>query len=762
MHLRHHALAIALYGSVAVSAVVAACSGGTESAGPPESSGGAGGSGADGGVAVDGSAGTYLDGAVGDGTTPDASALSIEPSAPEITVVTGQPVPTVTFVAKAGGSTVPALWLVDRGEIGSMGLHDGVFTPAGAVGGVAKVTATVGTSEASTTVKVIIKTQQNGVTSSDGGSGVSGWGGVGGEGPGGPVDASVLPVLQGAPQADPGMRWLYPYDKTVWPLGILAPLLQWTATAQVADAVYIRLSGDYFDYQGYFGRPAALPAGAPFVHHPIPQDVWKAATQSSAGGTLTASIVIAAGGQAYGPISETWHVAAGSLKGTVYYQSYGTHLAKNLGGGIGGDGLFGGATLAIRGDSIEPSLVAGANGGAAQCRVCHTVSANGSRMVVQHGEDYTVSSSYDLSNGYAETDYGAANAGKLGWIGMTPDGSLGLTNNANLYTGPLPTASLIDMSTAAAVPSTGLTDFATKVGFPAFSPDAKHVVFSFVEGPGDSATGPGDASQLVVMDFDPTTHAFSNPRLMHKGPPDACPGWPSFMPSSSAVVFTMQTRTNTAGEFMMTRYGAHGELWWADLATGTAHPLDLANGKEGGVSYLPAGGNGHDDDTTLQYEPTVNPVVSGGYVWVIFMSRRMYGNVATINPWWSDPREHDLTVNVTPKKLWVAAIDLNPAPGTDPSHPAFYLPAQELMAGNSRGFWVVDPCKDDGASCESGDQCCGGFCQPDADAGGLVCSNHTNECSNEYDKCSVSADCCDFLQGATCINGRCAGPQGPH
>ena len=38
------------------------------------------------------------------------------------------------------------------------------------------------------------------------------------------------------------------------------------------------------------------------------------------------------------------------------------------------------------------------------------------------------------------------------------------------------------------------------------------------------------------------------------------------------------------------------------------------------------------------------------------------------------------------------------APGTDASHPAFYLPAQELLAGNARGFWVLDPCQTDGTS----------------------------------------------------------------
>jgi len=30
-----------------------------------------------------------------------------------------------------------------------------------------------------------------------------------------------------------------------------------------------------------------------------------------------------------------------------------------------------------------------------------------------------------------------------------------------------------------------------------------------------------------------------------------------------------------------------------------------------------------------------------------------------------------------------------------------------------RGFWVLDPCKKDGNTCETADQCCGGFCRPD-------------------------------------------------
>ena len=158
----------------------------------------------------------------------------------------------------------------------------------------------------------------------------------------------------------------------------------------------------------------------------------------------------------------------------------------------------------------------------------------------------------------------------------------------------------------------------------------------------------------------------------------------------------------------------------------------------------------------------MNPVASGGYAWVVFTSRRMYGNVATIPPFCSDPRGVEpASTNVTTKKLWVAADRSQPPPGTDPSHPAFYLPGQELLAGNSRGFWVLDPCQADGASCTSGDQCCNGYCEAGRRrrASSAATRRRTATCSRPGDKCTTAADCCDPTN--ICINGFCAlqGPQ---
>jgi hypothetical protein len=103
----------------------------------------------------------------------------------------------------------------------------------------------------------------------------------------------------------------------------------------------------------------------------------------------------------------------------------------------------------------------------------------------------------------------------------------------------------------------------------------------------------------------------------------------------------------------------------------------------------------------------------------------------------------------------VTAIDIPPKPGADPSHPAFYLPAQELYAGNSRGFWVLDACKAGGERCEGGDECCGGFCSQSTEF--PVCGvRPPNTCAAEYDACNVNADCCQDEQSQTCIAGRCA------
>lgn len=718
--------------------------------------------------------------------------FDVQPDTPQtISVSAGQTMPTVDFTALLDGNPIAVGWGVDRGEIGTLDqgpVATTTFTPRGAVGGLVRVLATYDMLVLERQVMVELSASQNGpdpnnpaeqaqiastVAQLTLGGGI---GGVGGEGLGPAVtDPATLAALANPTsngQAE-GLRLIYPYDSTVWPRGLLAPLLQWRWSIGDADAVKIELqtTSGSFTYQGTFGRPAILiQTGGPMVRHPIPQGAWAMGTNSAGGNTLNnmpenliMRLTIARNGIGYGPITQTWRVAPGRPSGTIYYNSYGTQLAKNYGGAVGGDGTFGGAVLSIKVGDTAPLLAAGSSGGPAQCRVCHSVAADGSRLIAQQFSG--ASSSYAITpNNIVESVL----ANSAEFPGITPDGAYAL--NA--------LGQLLDLNNGGnLVPVSGLSAVSTNIGTPAFSPDGTRVVLNPMAGPG--ITNP--TQKLVVMAFDPMTFTFSAQTIVADftgSGPETRPGWGAFFPDNASVVFQQQIAAGFDGNGLgdlRTRKGAKGFLAWAP-ANGSTPPvaLDRLNGKDGNVVYLPqlsqpinmsCTGDGfqvgnidpsHADDVNLNYEPTVNPVASGGYAWVVFTSRRMYGSVADIPPFCSDPRGVNLVTNITPKKLWVAAVDLNAPPNTDGSHPGFYLPAQELLAGNARAFWVLDPCKMDGEECMSGDQCCNGFCSPSGSGPNdpLICSPVVPPCSMPQEKCTTAADCCDGTN--LCINGFCA------
>jgi hypothetical protein len=637
-----------------------------------------------------------------------------------------------------------------------------------------------------------------------------GVGGVGGEGLGVAVtDPAALAALAsasadgGAPAADggQGLTLLYPYDKTVWPRGMRAPLLMWSWATNDADAIQIQLTttSGSFSWTGTFGKPMILAmTGGPFIRHPIPQDVWDMATNTAGGATpnnmpdqLVMKLTIAKNGVGYGPVSETWNVAPALLTGTVYYNSYGTQLVKNWTALDGQNHSVGAAILGIRSGDTGPSLVVGQNSPTnaqgnpsddSGCRVCHVVSSRGRWLITQSeqgtpgdGQSYL----YDLTAANVQASSVAIpQQGVFTWAAMLSDGSYALTNSID----PSSTNPGITNSKAGSATSSfwqfgaAPTQFASinglppgvAAGYPSYSPDDKYVAYINVTGMTQNVQGP-----MVVAQYDVPSQTFSALQTVAMPQAGQRIGYPVFLPDDSGILFETEVRPSQTDTVMVTRDGARSELWWlVPGATPTPTPLATLNGK----GYLPIGANNHGipgatdprstydetgyDDTTLAYEPTVLPVAAGGYAWVVFTSRRMYGNQLNAVPWKSWPPNYDTTslAEATVKKLWVAAIDLNAPPGTDPSHPAFYLPAQEILAGNSRGFWVLDPCEPDGQSCQAGDQCCNGYCEPNGDGGALICSNTppNSNCSGVNDKCTTAADCCDSTN--MCVNGFCAQP----
>ena len=462
----------------------------------------------------------------GDGAAP-FGALVIAPANQTIELTYGQSTPTVTYTATMNGTAVAASFAVDRGEIAAIA-SSGVLTPTGKVGGVAHVSATYQGQAAATELTVHVDLVDNGGASA-GDAGVGGKGGVGGEGPGGPVSSTTQAVLQGPATADPGLAWLYPYDGTVWPRSLLAPLLQWSAPRDY-DAVYLDLKETAFEYKGTFAKTAT-----PFVHHPIPLAAWDALTFSNAGEPVTVSVVLSSGGAAYGPITETWKVALGDLKGTVYYQSYGTTLAQNSCCTPAGNN-FGAATLAVKHGATDPILVTSST----QCQGPATPGERQRRHAGHAAERPDVRLLALVRLQPREQLHVGAHDAARGRAGRALRARRALPGRDVPLLGPRP-AQRDHLSRATHSSSTSRPNAARRDWHPRRAEGRVAGVLAgwkarrlqLLRGP-----RPGDHVSLAMMDFDAPTSTFSNLQVLFTMPAYGASGhyqfadWPSFLPTN--------------------------------------------------------------------------------------------------------------------------------------------------------------------------------------------------------------------------------------
>jgi hypothetical protein len=576
------------------------------------------------------------------------------------------------------------------------------------------------------------------------------------------ADAKKLKAGGGSPA---GMKWLYPYDGTVFPRGMIAPDLMWDGPA--ADVAYVHIKSQIFEYWGCL-KPTAAGRIA------LDQKVWEEAGKRSAGkqDIYTVELSVLSLGKVTGPATSHFQIAQAAIKGSIYYNTYSTKLLSAGGaaapGGVGGLGGFGGFPGGGGGfpgggggsGGVVVRIPAGGKAevfGQMDCNGCHSVSADGSRLLAQSATGSTYSYAL-VGNGPAPMPTMPGAVGP--WTALYPDGSAilrmstavdvartqifgGLSGNTSTD------ATLYDAKTGQILASKGIPPGAL---MPAFSPDGTHLAFN------DFAID--EAHGIALVQYDTKTHTASEYTVLHKEAAGAVrPGWPFFLPDNHGVVFV---RTSDGG-FTGGGVGVSGgilpggaggaplsELWLIDVeskklvflakAMGFNTPDDAGKG----TTYLPFGA----DDVHHSYYPTVSPVASGGYFWVFFDSIRNYGNLGL------------------QRQLWGAALDISPD-GTytaDPSHPPFYLSGQEAGTGNHRAFAALDPCHKDGDVCTTGIDCCGGFCYDDSPGGefaetGGHCSPMKVMCSKRDERCQVDADCCPPAGDDapnSCIAGFCA------
>jgi hypothetical protein len=638
--------------------------------------------------------------------------------------LTGEPA-TVQLEARFDDGSRPnkVVWSVDDARLGSVN-DSGEFRSAGFVAGDVTVTATVGEHTASVTLHLSVAiVLDDGALDTDVKDALL----AGGEG----GDTGIGP--------DAAYRFLYPYDGTVFPLGLAAPLLQFGGDD--ADGTYVKLSAGQFSYE-------AFAEALDLTRVILPEEVWRGATLSTPPGEeLVVSVSKVTGGEVTGPVSERWRIAPGSLKGFVYYNTYRSKLAGDSG-----------AVMRIKPGETATVLQSG-------CTVCHGVSAQGNVMVAGVQWDQknpTVSRAFDLPASGGLTLRNQQDEGRVyAFGGLTPDGSLMLTSGVPASGAKMRGMSgelfsrLVETASGATVAA---PSFKVNVAMtPNFAPDGSRVAFN-----NHDASAAGHVLSVASFDSSKSPPEFG---LVNNVVTDNAHvlAWPSFLPDASGVLFHAGDSFDTA------KFGGgalYADVQLVDIETKQVSKLPALNGyDQDGQLYLPGGAA---QEAHLNYEPSVLPVPVGGYYWVLFTSRRTYGN--TIAPGGSVARGDDIWgVPVPPdaespsprKKIWVAAIDLEHQGSVDPSHPAFYLPGQELESGNMRAFAALEPCKKRGKGCESAAECCDGFCRETSrDEGGapvLTCSPPPdNACSNVDEACKKASDCCSSK--SLCINGRCAAP----
>ncbi len=605
------------------------------------------------------------------GTNPQG-VIILQPADPTLTVDNGS-IPTQVFTATLNGADVTGqvTWSFERPDIGDI-TAGSTFTPSGNVGGVGVLTARLNTSEGSTNVTVHIRKTVN--------------------------TAGITPAEQGAfdnpTGPDPSLSLLYPYNETVFPLDVLSPEIQWNG-GQAGDVYRLRITEKYYEYTEFFTAP-------PPARHIVGDADWHSIQESGSGAQsdpVSVALSRRNNGTIYQPAQQTWHIARGRLKGSVYYWELPDACGGNSNGRI------------LRINPSSPNVDQFFSPGV--CWGCHTVSRDGKKMAAEFNDGN--GPLYTLNLDANPVTYGDINPGNPtgGFIfsafNHTGDKLLVSENNSR-------TLRVVDAVSGQTLNPNAL---GSGCGEPAWSPDGTKVA-GICGMSGGYWTFDATAGNLVVGDVQADGITVSNvTTIVPQAGGTGRPAYPSFSPGNEWLAFGRPTSGS--------RSTGNGTLW-----------LVRPDGQD--LKQLTIAGSDN-----RSFNPVFAPLRAGGYFWLVFITRRDYGNTL---------------VGANRQQLWITAID-DPPSAADPSHPPFYIRGQETCAKSENAYYALDPCKELGEGCLSGMDCCNGQCVKDQSTGQYVCGEPPppGQCSENGNSCLTDSDCCHHIdQGVNCIDGFCQAP----
>lgn len=593
-----------------------------------------------------------------------------------------------------------------------------------------------------------------------------------------------------------GVGIAYPSEGTVFPVGLQSPTLMWPVPdgkVQTGALVRLRYASDAVDYSYAVAadRPGELQ---------IPDDAWLEIAARTDQRALAIELSIGFEDEVQ-RCHTSLRIARGALTGSLFYYQSSLDVAESF--GVGGQpegaqvGIY---RLRLGTGELEPFITQqGSN-----CVGCHAMNARGTKLISMtaefHAESVSVSDTYyvyDISSGKPErtgqldnTNFGAVTPdGRYVLSVGTPDCTQGeiydVPPNRGVWfvDGPA-VAKLQDTQTGESIAANGL-DPNWYMWMPQFSGDGRMIVFNHAK-PDPQREGFIDRRELAVMDYDESTHTFSNLRvivsqlgpepsgpydmttqilgLLRRDGRDGCmppltqalssgkydrgvcegpcyPAWPAFTPDNRGVVFSLVDQpdfNHSAGR----KQPAKAHLYYVELATGRVVRLDNA------MRVADLNEYGYDN------YPSVLPVSVGGYAWLFWTGRRSWGTRGggIFQPG-AMGELPGLAGSSSSRRIWVSALRLSDATRgdalTDPSSPAFFLEGQGDRP-SMRVSAALDACRAEGSACETGVDCCGGYC-----LAGECRVPEAPTCSKPMDACTTAADCCQDGTGQACIGGFC-------
>jgi hypothetical protein len=487
------------------------------------------------------------------------------------------------------------------------------------------------------------------------------------------LDAGVWEAFEAAPlpPSEEGPRWLYPEDGTMFPLGMLPPLLQWDPRGRPWSR--LRLT------RGSEVEVEVVVAGdrwAPDVA------LWEL-LGAAFGEAITVELTTA-GPDAPGVVasagSRTLFTADANLAGSVYYWQIET-----------------GDIMRIDEEGGTPTAVFSTNATTGTCRGCHSLSRDGSMLgFMYNGGDNPRAG---LARVSAPEPPVIENHSPNQWtmIGFDPTGERGVAvMNGRMWLADLRPGTPGGVADLGTVDVEGLGGWGT---MPAWSPDGSTLAWIRRFDGADWSFGSG---QLCTMRWDEASGSFVDSRtlLASDAPELDAVSWPSWSPDSRWLAVGQGSGTGDARPAL---------LQLVDPRTGVATRLARANPE--GVDVF----------------PSFSPYREGGFYWLLFYSTRPYGHVTATGrkQLWVAAISDDMRPGVDGSwpAFWL--------PGQDPERQnitGYWAPpvctnegevcksAEECCAGQDC-LPTEDPavsvcrftaCVRDGRTCATDGDCCGG------------------------------------------------------